>query len=41
MDDEVFKEQLKRLDIASREEVGNMKDIVAEMVPNYKRKIEV
>ena len=41
MDDELFKQQLARLDAASREEVGNMKDIVAEMVPTYKRKIEV
>ena len=41
MDDELFKEQLTRLDAASREEVSNMKDIVAEMVPTYKRKIEV
>ena len=41
MDDEKFKEQLVRLDAASKEEVGNMKDIVAEMVPTYKRKIEV
>ena len=41
MDDEKFKEQLERLDKASREEVGNMKDIVAEMVPTYKRKVEV
>ena len=41
MDDEKFKEQLERLDKASREEVDNMKDIVAEMVPTYKRKIEV
>ena len=41
MDDEKFKEQLQRLDRASREEVGNMKDIVAEIVPTYKRKIEV
>jgi FlaA1/EpsC-like NDP-sugar epimerase len=41
MNDEAFKEQLLRLDAASREEVGNMKDIVAEIVPTYKRKIEV
>ena len=41
MDDEKFKEQLQRLDQASREEVGNMKDIVAEIVPTYKRKVEV
>ncbi len=41
MDDERFKEQLRRLDEASRQEVGNMKEIVAEMVPTYKRKLEV
>ena len=41
MDDEKFKEQLVRLDEASRQEVGNMKDIVAEIVPTYKRKVEV
>ena len=41
MDDEEFKEQLKKLEAAAKEEVGNMKDIVAEMVPTYKRKIEV
>jgi len=41
MDDEKFKEQLVRLEVASKNEVGNMKDIVAEMVPTYKRKIEV
>ena len=41
MDDENFKEQLQRLDKASREEVGNMKDIVAEIVPTYKRKVQV
>ena len=41
MDDEVFKEQLDRLEKACKEEVGNMKDIVAEIVPTYKRKVEV
>jgi len=41
MDDEKFKEQLSRLDHACKEEVGNMKDIVAEIVPTYKRKAEV
>ena len=40
MDDEKFKEQLQRLDEASRAEVGNMKDIVEEIVPTYKRKAE-
>ena len=41
MDDEKFREQLSRLEKASKAEVSNMKDIVAEMVPTYKRKIEV
>ena len=41
MDDEKFKEQLARLDKACKAEVSNMKDIVAEIVPTYKRKIEV
>ncbi len=41
MDDEKFKEQLARLDKASRAEVTNMKDIVAEIVPTYKRRQEV
>ena len=41
MDDEKFKEQLARLEKASKAEVSNMKDIVAEIVPTYKRKIEV
>ena len=41
MDDEKFKQQLERLDIACKAEVGNMKDIVAEIVPTYKRKVEV
>nr|MBQ8244001.1 polysaccharide biosynthesis protein [Oscillospiraceae bacterium] len=41
MDDAKFREQLVRLEAACKEEVGNMKDIVAEMVPTYKRKIEV
>ena len=41
MDDEKFKQQLERLDVACKAEVGNMKDIVAEIVPTYKRKIEV
>ena len=40
MDDEKFKQQLARLDKASREEVGDMKDIVAEIVPTYKRKLD-
>ncbi len=37
MDDELFLEQLKRLEIAYKEEVSDMKDIVAEIVPTYKR----
>ena len=41
MDDVKFKAQLARLDKASREEVSDMKDIVAEIVPTYKRKVEV
>ena len=40
MDDEKFKEQLERLNKASKAEVSNMKDIVAEIVPTYKRKTE-
>ena len=41
MDDEKFLEQLDRLAKASKMEVSNMKDIVAEIVPTYKRKQEV
>ena len=41
MDDELFKQQLQRLDEASRSETEHMKDIVAEIVPTYKRKIGV
>ena len=41
MDDEKFAEQLERLNKASKMEVSNMKDIVAEIVPTYKRKQEV
>ncbi len=37
MDDEKFKEQLSRLEEAYKVEVTNMKDIVAEIVPTYKR----
>ena len=40
MDDEKFKEQLARLEEACKAEVGNMKDIVAEIVPTYKRRVE-
>ena len=41
MDDEKFREQLSRLEKACKAEVPNMKDIVAEIVPTYKRKVEV
>ena len=41
MDDEKFLEQLDRLEKACKEETDHMKDIVAEIVPTYKRKIEV
>lgn len=37
MDDEKFKMQLKRLEEAYKIEVDNMKDLVAEIVPTYKR----
>ena len=37
MDDEKFKEQLKRLEQACKEETSSMKDLVAEIVPTYKR----
>lgn len=37
MDDEKFKKQLDRLEIAYKEEAEDMKDIVAEIVPTYKR----
>ena len=36
MDDEKFKEQLKRLEAAYKTEADNMKDLVAEIVPTYK-----
>ena len=41
MDDEKFCQQLDRLEKACKAEVSNMKDIVAEIVPTYKRKVEV
>ncbi len=41
MDDAKFKAQLERLEKACKAEVTNMKDIVAEMVPTYKRRTEV
>ncbi len=37
MDDGKFKEQLSRLEEAYKTEADNMKDIVAEIVPTYKR----
>jgi len=37
MDDEKFKEQLLRLEEAYKNETTDMKDIVAEIVPTYKR----
>ena len=37
MDDEEFKRQLERLEEAYKVEATNMKDIVAEIVPTYKR----
>ena len=41
MDDEKFLQQLDRLEKACKEETDHMKDIVAEIVPTYKRKVEV
>ena len=41
MDDEKFLLQLERLEKACKEETDHMKDIVAEIVPTYKRKLEV
>ena len=41
MDDALFKQQLQRLNEASRGETDHMKDIVAEIVPTYKRKVGV
>ena len=40
MDDALFREQLDRLEKACKEEVTNMKDIVAEIVPTYVRNPE-
>lgn len=40
MDDEKFREQLNRLEAASRAEAPNMKDIVAEIVPTYQHQKE-
>ena len=36
-----FEQQLARLEKAYKEEVTNMKDIVAEIVPTYQRKTKV
>ena len=41
MDDALLEQQLKRLDEASRAESENIKDIVAEIVPTYKRECTV
>ena len=41
MDDELFKKQLARLDAAYRVEDPHMKELVAEIVPTYKLKVEV
>ena len=41
MDDELFKQQLARLDAAYRVEATNMKELVAEIVPTYKLKTNV
>ena len=41
MDDELFREQLQRLDAAYRVEAGNMKELVAEIVPPYRPQLPV
>ena len=41
MDDEQFRQQLLALEQACKEETDHMKDIVAQIVPTYKRKTEV
>ena len=41
MDDELFREQLQRLDAAYRIEASNMKELVAEIVPTYHPQIPV
>ena len=41
MDDELFKQQLARLEEAYKNEATNMKEIVAEIVPTYKLKAKV
>lgn len=40
MDDEKFKQQLDRLEVAYKEEADNMKQIVAEIVTTYKPQID-
>ena len=40
MDDELFRHQLDRLEQACKEETDHMKDIVAEIVPTYKRTVK-
>ncbi len=37
MDDELFKQQLEKLEAAYKAEADNIKDVVAEIVPTYKR----
>ena len=41
MDDEKFCRQLARLDQACKDESEDIKDIVAEIVPTYRKKVEV
>ena len=41
MDDALLEQQLRRLDEASREESEDIKDIVAEIVPTYKRECKI
>ena len=41
VDDALLEQQLKRLDEASRAESEDIKDIVAEIVPTYKRECKV
>ncbi len=38
MDDELFKKQLQQLDSAAKDETCDIKSLVAEIVPTYKRK---
>lgn len=39
MDDSLFEQQLKKLEEACKAETGNMKELVAEIVPTYCRKL--